>query len=462
MADENQEKGKEEKKVDNNLTNMHKDDEAYVFEQERIERLLGKDAKAIYESVKQIQVIAADIFYSFYSVEPSLRPKNDDQMLDAVRQMMEKYMQTPEYQDIRKQTKLDENKSLAYTASVVMSFIQQMQQQMQQQADEQNPYGQQGKQQMRDNLSKAYDNDKSAQQEIEKLLKQALKKMGKKGFKDKVEKAMQGAEEHDLGGKQPQQDFNPDTYDRLPVSEINKILATTKKLMDSIPKFSENGKVHSTMGDRVAGYRITKNAAKAIAKEHAMPDDVFFGKMNEGWLAMDKYTVQEGAYYVLVDKSGSMSGEKTIWARSVAMALYEQAHRRGKKYFLRFFDDEPSKMVEKPEEVGEAILKVNSGNGTNIDKALAIAVYDLANNKKYAKKTNTVILITDGEDGLARDWVKELQKANIKVIAIMIQGKNEAIKKFADMYFSVEPTTDNALKILKDMRRKEEKDKVKN
>jgi uncharacterized protein with von Willebrand factor type A (vWA) domain len=87
-------------------------------------------------------------------------------------------------------------------------------------------------------------------------------------------------------------------------------------------------------------------------------------------------------------------------------------------------------------------------------------------NKKFKKKTSTIILITDGEDTLVKDWPEQLKKANANLVAIMIGGDNPTIRKIAEpLYFVVKPTEDDALKILKEIRRKDAKDekqKVKN
>lgn len=451
---EDQPSGGSTKKT-NNLNNMQNVDNIYKFEAERIMRLLDKDAQAVYESVKEIPLIAADIFYAYYSPKPNLVDRNGNQLLEAVRSMLSEYMKTDDYKALHEKSQLNENVSLAYAAEVMRNLLKQMQQAMQQQMGQQGNRNGKG-QSLQDLMESARQGDQTAKQKLDALLREALRKKHRSATKEMIGESM------DLAGKEVGSDQRTNPLKPKQVDQTQQILTTTKKLVQSIPKLSNTNLVRGPFGDRIAGYKLTKNIAKALPKEHAMPDDVFYAKIGEGWLALDKFTVKHGAYYVLVDKSGSMAGDKSVWARSVALALYTQASREGKKYYMRFFDDAPYKLREGSKDLVDAILRTNAEGGTSIDDALAMAVFDITHNKKFAKQTNTVIIITDGQDGLARDWGAELKKAGINVVSIMIQGNNEQLRAISNLYFNVEPTTSNALNILKGMRRKEERDKMKN
>lgn len=183
----------------------------------------------------------------------------------------------------------------------------------------------------------------------------------------------------------------------------------------------------------MAGFRRTLRLEKALPRELALPDDLFYAKLaSGGLLSREYYVTREGAYYILIDRSGSMDGVKTLWARSVALALFKLARAKGREFYLRFFDlkvhPPPEKPpLSKPEEVVEYILTASSSGDTSIDNALSVALDDLSS---LAGKTNTIIIITDGEDYVSTS-PERLRAVGARLVAVMIKGRNSALQQLA-------------------------------
>jgi len=114
------------------------------------------------------------------------------------------------------------------------------------------------------------------------------------------------------------------------------------------------------------------------------------------------------------------------------LAIYRLSKVKKRRYFLRFFDHVvyPEEPIEKPDEVVEYILTIGANGGTSIDTAIRTAIDDLVN-RKLNQYTNTIILITDGEDTV-ETRPEELKENNISLVAIMIQGNNYSLKKLAE------------------------------
>ena len=499
--------GKDEKveELSNNLTNMRKDNDIYRAEEGRMERFLSNEMRTLFQALKEAPIVSADLFYALYSLSPTVAEKNDNEFLESMRQMMEQVISTPEFQALRRETMLDEEKSTAYAAAIMRELLRDIQKELEKQAKQQDPYGY-GQQQddLKDLIKKAMEGDKQAQEELAKLLQEMsesgegeklaekikdLLSKGKSELDKEVDKmkkeeqeklAQQGQGQGQQGqqgqrGQQGQKGQGKGSgkggaagqsttqYPILPVAQVKQIESLTNKLIKAMPEFSDK-KIHAPFGDRIAGFRQTKNIAKALLRELAMPEEMIIAKASEGWLAFDKYTSFNGAYYVLIDKSSSMDdsgGKKNIWARSVALALLEKAQAKGRKYYLRFFDDNFTERLEKPDEIEAAIKSVQSSGGTTINKAVTVALSDMINDKKLAKSTNTIILITDGEDQVSPELEALLKQANCKLVTIMIDGNNDTLKQISEAYFSVKPNEKNAIELLKEMVRKEEKDKKK-
>jgi len=193
---------------------------------------------------------------------------------------------------------------------------------------------------------------------------------------------------------------------------------------------------------------------RALPRELALPDELFYMKLaGNGLLSREKLMVLEGALYVVVDKSGSMGGHKLVWSRSVALALYRLAQMKRRKYFLRFFDTQvhpEGKPITDPVEALEYILKIPADGGTDITRAINTAVNEIVETK-LSNLTNTIILITDGEDTVYTD-PKLLTSNNISLVAVMIDGHNKTLRDLAEkskgQYLKVVPDKEGALRII--------------
>jgi uncharacterized protein with von Willebrand factor type A (vWA) domain len=310
-------------------------------------------------------------------------------------------------------------------------------------------------------------------QQIQQLTKKLVEKLGINGneFKELLEEASKEAEKttktmHDIkrlvGGKQAGKEpgtisFLADLADAIMQQKVDvKVIELAGKIADFMPKFTKLKKQKDEHGDELAGYRLTKKLEKALPRELAMPDEIFYYKLaSSGFLAKEKQTIKEGAYYVLIDKSGSMAGEKTVWARAVALALLKLAREKKRRFFMRFFDYDVYDLLDDAnfQKLLTAILTVESNGGTSIDSALRTALRDLVE-KKLSEQTNTIIIITDGEDSVTVK-PEEFKKANVTLVAVMIQGYNETLKVLTEKtdgkYMKATLTSDGALKLLEEV-----------
>jgi uncharacterized protein with von Willebrand factor type A (vWA) domain len=238
----------------------------------------------------------------------------------------------------------------------------------------------------------------------------------------------------------------------LTVKGAEQIIALARRVIDTMPFFAHRKKEKDKrFGDEVAGYYLTKNVERALVRELALPDEVFYAKLvGSGLLAREKLSVKEGAIYVLLDKSGSMEGEKTVWARSVALALLALARRKHARFFLRFFDTQVYDLItdEEPRRLVGMLLRVGSNGGTSIDNAIRAALEDLSG---LADFTNTVIIITDGEDKITVK-PEELRRIGARLVSVMIQGDNEALRRLSDQFLKAQPSESGALRLIEVVR----------
>lgn len=116
-------------------------------------------------------------------------------------------------------------------------------------------------------------------------------------------------------------------------------------------------------------------------------------------------TKAEGPIVLVVDESGSMSGQNDEWAKAVALALMEVAARQKRVFAYVHFDDGVSRVdtfanpgsVSMPELL--ACVEHFTGGGTSIAAGLAEADRIIGQAKEHRDfKRADVVLITDGAD----------------------------------------------------------------
>ncbi len=396
----------------------------YKTTRERIVKHINVD-NSIKENMK---TAAADLYFLYYSSLSYIKDKkNNNEFLENVRNNMIKLVKTDEFKKEKVSSGLNDKLSMLYS----INFIKQL----------------------NENVKKNREkNQNSDNEKMNEMVNDAMASASKKmETADKIEKLMKT---NRPGGRSASRDDIPlekliDLTDKvLTVENAENIISTANKLFDIMPKFTKKMKTRSNTGE-LGGYYKTLHISNVLSRELAMPDEIFYSKIINGFTGKEKMLLSEGAYYVLLDKSGSMyEGDKTVWSRSVALALFKIATMKNRKYFLRFFDNKPHELMDKPYEIVNAILTVEANKGTYIEGALETSISDLKNTK-LSFRTNTVIVITDGEDKINMDSIlKHLSKLDINIISVMINGYNEGLKKISNKYLNAKLNEDGALRLL--------------
>ncbi len=241
-------------------------------------------------------------------------------------------------------------------------------------------------------------------------------------------------------------------------SDIIRLARNTdvQRLLDSLSfieemTFKTRKKTIKSSKGEVIGYsrgtQITRISRTELALfETKEAEQVFLYKWATGKLILYEKVVRQdfGPLYVLLDKSGSMDGEKIRWAKATAIALFMRARREGRPFFIRFFDSAPYNLIKvsRSGKPGEALrlmdylARIKSGGGTDITRSIIAACQDISGIKM--RGLGELILITDGEDRLAENMVKKhLRENNARLITVMVMGENPDLKRISSKYFKV-------------------------
>ncbi|MEM4884756.1 MAG: VWA domain-containing protein, partial [Saccharolobus sp.] len=283
------------------------------------------------------------------------------------------------------------------------------------------------------------------QQTMEKVLKQANEKAISKAIEDaNAVRSMQKIVGGNSAGTGSALTFEGEIHEVLRLArntEVKRLL----EFLSGAPKLGSITKrrtVRFSKGE-LYGYEEGSDIERIVYSELALPDVLFNLKLAEGQLLLYQKQIKEtlGPIYLLLDKSGSMDGEKILWAKAVALALYTRARRENRDFFLRFFDNIPYPLIKvqknaKSKDVIkmiEYIGKIRGGGGTDISRSIISACEDIK--EGHVKGVSEIILLTDGEDKIAETTVRRsLKEANSQLISVMIRGDNADLRRVADKY----------------------------
>jgi len=301
--------------------------------------------------------------------------------------------------------------------------------------------------------------NESQQQEnqaMNKLMKQVHEKAMAKATEDANSvRSMQRIVGGNGAGTGSVMTFEGDVHEVLRLArntEVRKIL----EFLSGIPRlgsFSKKKTARYSKGE-LYGYEEGSDLERIVPSELALPEELFYVKLAESQLLLYQKQIKEtlGPIYLLLDKSGSMDGEKILWAKAVALALYSRARRENRDFYLRFFDNIPYPLIKviknaKSKDVlkmVEYIGKIRGGGGTDISRSVMSACDDIKDG--HVKGVSEVIILTDGEDKIAETTVRRsLREANATLVSVMIRGDNSDLRRVSDTYLVVYKLDQNDL-----------------
>lgn len=219
------------------------------------------------------------------------------------------------------------------------------------------------------------------------------------------------------------------------------------KLLNGSPNASSESKEKARFSrGEYNGLTVGGDFSAIVSSALAYPDELLYALYAHRRLPKYDRTIRENekTRYVLFDKSSSMTANKLIFAKAVALSLYISAVKEKGDFYLTYFDDVvytpiavlKNERRDKKDMVATLMSRVAVSGGTNIEKAIVAACNDLAKDKSRKKKE--IILITDGEASMDIMNVKRhLADAKADLITVYINSGNNNAAEYMQRYLAV-------------------------
>jgi len=154
-----------------------------------------------------------------------------------------------------------------------------------------------------------------------------------------------------------------------------------------------------------------------------------------------------GPIVICMDESGSMGGDREVWAKAVALALLEVANRQKRTWAFVHFDTRVTRTDVVPHgKIDTAALmdcmEHFSGGGTSFQAPLDQAV-EIIRGDSEMKKAD-VLLVTDGYCSTSDDWDKTFarkkEELSFQVFSVMVAmggGSYGSVEKWSNQIFPI-------------------------
>lgn len=228
--------------------------------------------------------------------------------------------------------------------------------------------------------------------------------------------------------------------------------------LDLLPSVLETKRATGAQLFSIDGYSgLTRRGSldSLVLSELAYDEDLFDSRFVENevfFYAREKMRQDEQhLHYIVVDATASMRGQRSVFARGLALTLIKKLSLRGEDVVFRFFDSrlhEPRWVRGGRREKGidvPYILSFKGEHGRHYDKVMKLLGEELRRLARRDGRRPTLYMITHGECHVPRETMSALARsASLYGIFMMPQGGKLDLE-YADLLGRVQIVTSETL-----------------
>lgn len=439
-----------------------------------------------------------DIFAALYKVAPELRDITRVADAHAYHHgLLERMIGLREYEELRAYTRMDEVGAAIGCCSLGQTVLKEIDQETKD-AINQTDQTSQESEQLQDQLAALNDLQGTAQdhgqpgaaQDLAKMIKETSKRRTKaqaaarkaaeiiqqklatqgnmlrqivrKGTQQALDEAKETMESLSAWGSEPGQVQKLDYKERFRMAQIVRNSPKLQQIAKFAGRFKQLALTKqktkfNTARDEVYSVGLGSDLSRILPSELVLiskpaTKPVFYKKLLEGKLLSyelkGKERLGKGPIIVCEDQSGSMNGDKEIWAKAVSLALLDIANLQKRDFaHVAFASKGKSLTTFCPKGKCEpftaiALAEYFFGGGTDFETALT-EVRGILSRDEFKK--GDVIFVTDGQckvsDEFLEEFLQSKEEKETVIYGILIEGSDadrEGLTKFCDQVIPVQ------------------------
>jgi hypothetical protein len=230
--------------------------------------------------------------------------------------------------------------------------------------------------------------------------------------------------------------------------------------LDLLPSVLETKRASGAQMFSVDGYSGVEQRGSIdslVLSELAFPEDLFDKRYAENeifYYAREKQHEEDRRlHYICVDASASMRGQRSVFARGLALTLVKKLMLRGEDVYLRFFDARLYDAMHARGGRGETggisvpyVLCFRGERGRNYAKVFGMLANDLARLARRERRTPIVYIITHAECHVPLDTIERLRVIARLYGVFMLPSQGELELDYLHRLHTVQVVDEAALK----------------
>ncbi|MEM6958014.1 MAG: hypothetical protein AAF411_13500 [Myxococcota bacterium] len=231
--------------------------------------------------------------------------------------------------------------------------------------------------------------------------------------------------------------------------EANDVVNFSLDLLPSVLETKKASGQQSFAVDGYAGVDRKGTIDSLVLSELAFDDELFerrFAEKEVFYYAREKQHEEDRRlHYLLIDASASMRGQRSVFARGLALTLVKKLHLQGEDVYLRFFDSRLYDVQHARRgrmDLGGIsvpyVLCFNGERGRNYSKVFSLLATELARLKRRERREPIVYVLTHAECHIPLEVVERLRKEARLYGVFMLPSTGELDLEYLDRLDTVQ------------------------
>lgn len=239
--------------------------------------------------------------------------------------------------------------------------------------------------------------------------------------------------------------------------EANDVVNFSLDLLPSVLETKRASGQQTFSVDGYAGLSRRGTIDSLMLSELAFDEDLFDQRYTENevfYYAREKQREEDRRlHYIVCDATASMRGQRSVFARGLALTLIKKLSLRGEDVYFRFFDSrlyeaQHARSRRRANDAGinvPYLLSFKGEHGRNYAKVFGLLANDLARVAKRERKTPILYILTHAECHVPLDTIERLRSIARLYGVFMLPSRGELDLEYLPRLHTVQVVDERAL-----------------
>ena len=198
---------------------------------------------------------------------------------------------------------------------------------------------------------------------------------------------------------------------------VNDVVNFSLQIIPSVLEATKHKDAQVASMDGFEGVERIGSLDNLMLGEFAYDDEIFYQKFLDNELFYFSRTrareEEEKLHYLLIDSSASMRGQRSVFARGVALAMIKKLLLQNEKPLLRFFDSQLYESIELENAFSVPhLLSFRSERGRHYERVFEQLLFDIRRRKERKPQEIILYILTHGQCHVSNELILRLRNVS--------------------------------------------------